>query len=302
MLRSTVVALMACLALVWGSSVSAQTTGGGKKTQGSKQTKQSKSKSSKSKGTTQKKPGSGASGTATKPDQKAQKPPKEQPAPVNYGALPITKLFNGKDLTGWKLRHPEGKNFWTVTNGVLANTESGTDLVSDEKFTDFELHVEVNVPKGGNSGVYLQGRYEIQVSDSFGMTDLTNSMMGAIYSKIVPSMNAAKPVGEWQTLDVHFQQAVKDASGAVVSKAIVTVVLNDEIIVDRGEIDGPTGGALDAVEGTPGPIMLQGDHTAVQYRNLIVRKLPAREPPKADEEEDPPIPPKPPEKDKDSDK
>jgi hypothetical protein len=301
--------LAALLALTaWTTAAPAQT--GGKRTgasQKGKQTKQNKgskksSKTSGSKATTQKKPDTGAGGTAPKTEPKSDKPQDVPKAPVNYGALPVTKLFNGKDLTGWRLRNADGKNCWTVTDGVLANTDRGTDLVSDEKLTDFELHVEIKVPKGGNSGVYLQGRYEIQVGDSAGMTDLTNSMMGAIYSKIAPSMNAAKPAGEWQTLDVHFLQAVRDAGGAVIAKPVVTVVLNDEIIIDRGEIDGVTGGALDAAEGTPGPIMLQGDHTAVEYRNLTVRKLPAREAPKPEEDEAPPIPPKDPEKDAGKDK
>ncbi len=220
---------------------------------------------------------------------------------MNYGALPLSRLFNGSDLKGWKLRDPNGKNCWTVTDGVLANTDRGTDLITEEKFTDFELHIEVRVPKGGNSGVYLQGRYEIQVGDSAGMTDLTNSMMGAIYSKIAPKMNAAKPAGEWQTLDVHFMQAVKDSTGAIISKATATVILNDELIIDLAEIDGPTGGALDNEEGTPGPLMLQGDHTAVEYRNIIIRKLPPREPPKPDDDEEPPIPPKPADNNKDKD-
>ncbi len=308
MQRMMAVVLVIGLLLVGGSMAEAQS---GKKTQQkSKQTgkttkssksSQTKPKSGDSKAATQKK-GSDSQKPADKPKPPADsgKKANQEPA-VNYGSLPLTRLFNGTDLKGWKLRHADGRNFWTVTDGVLANTDRGTDLVSEEKFTDFELHVEVRVPKGGNSGIYLQGRYEIQVGDTAGMTELTNSMMGAIYSKIAPKMNAAKPAGEWQTVDVHFMQAVKDASGAIISKPMVTVILNDELIIDRGEIDGPTGGALDAEEGTPGPIMLQGDHTAVEYRNIIIRKLPPREAPKPDEDEEPPIPPKPAEKDKGDD-
>jgi hypothetical protein len=115
-------------------------------------------------------------------------------------------------------------------------------------------------------------------------------MMGAIYSKLAPLINAAKPAGQWQTLDVHFLQAVRDKSGAIVAKPMVTVILNDELIADRAEIDGVTGGALDNEEGTPGPIMLQGDHTAVQYRNLIIRPLPSRKAPAEEPEEESPRP------------
>jgi hypothetical protein len=297
-----IAALMMVLALlISGFGVSMAQTGAKsqKKSQKSKQTSKSAQKGKQ----TQTKPKSGQSGAQKKPEtgqQSSDKPrppantdnkPKEEPS-VNYGALPLIKLFNGTDLKGWKLRNADGKNCWTVVDGVLTNTDRGTDLVSEEKFTDFELHVEVRVPKGGNSGVYLQGRYEIQVGDTADMKDLTNSMMGAIYSKIAPKLNAAKPAGEWQTLDVHFMQAVRDATGKIIAKPEVTVVLNDEIIIDRGEIDGPTGGALDSDEGTPGPIMLQGDHTAVEYRNILIRKLPPREAPKEEEEENPPIPPK----------
>lgn len=291
------------------ATVSAQSkTSGQKKSQTSQQTKKStqqKKASTQKKQQQSKQTQSKGSSTAASSDQKTRtgdtaatgqpksgKTEQKTEPVVNFGALPVARLFNGKDLAGWKLRDPNGKQSWSVVDGVLTNTDKGTDLVSEEKFTDFELHVEVRVPKGGNSGVYLQGRYEIQIGDTAGMTDLTNSMMGAIYSKIAPKMNAAKPAGEWQSLDVHFMQAVRDKTGAVVLKPMVTVILNDEIIIDRGEIDGPTGGALDADEGTPGPIMLQGDHTAVEYRNIIIRKLPPRELPAEDEEEEPPIPPK----------
>lgn len=219
-------------------------------------------------------------------DEKSQRPEE----PVLPSSVPLKRLFNGKDLSGWRLRTPDGKNAWKVEDGVLKNTEPGTDLVSEEKFEDFELHIEVNVPPGGNSGVYLQGRYEVQIHDSAGMQQLTNSMMGAIYSKVAPRINAAKPAGEWQTLDIHFQQAVRDKDGKVVMKPLVTIILNDEIICDRAEIDGVTGGALDNEEGTPGPIMLQGDHTAVQYRNILIRPLPGRKWVEEEEEAAPPPP------------
>ncbi len=212
----------------------------------------------------------------------------------NYGALTSVALYNGKDLTGWSLRRADGKNAWKPDGPMLTNTEPGTDLVSDRKFSDFELHLEVNVPKNGNSGVYLQGRYEIQIADSAGATDLTNGMMGAIYGKAAPRLNAAKPANEWQTLDVHFQQALRDESGAIIAKARVTIILNDEIIADNVEIDGVTGGALDAAEGTPGPLMLQGDHTAVQYRNILIKELPSRSLPPAVMDDEPGAKPPPP--------
>jgi hypothetical protein len=187
------------------------------------------------------------------------------------------RLFNGKDLTGWKLRHSGGKNAWTAANGVLSNAEPSTDLVSDRQFGDCNLHVEFNVPKGGNSGVYLQGRYEVQVADSYGQAPGTGTC-GAIYSKIVPLRDAGKPAGAWQTYDVRFIQARLGADGKVTQHAVITVLQNGVKIVDAKEIDGVTGGALDDKEGTPGPILLQGDHTAVQYRNITITPVapPAR--------------------------
>ncbi len=185
-------------------------------------------------------------------------------------------LFNGKNLDGWVLRNPNGRQSWSVVDGVLHNESSndnrGTDLVTVEKFGDCELHIEFKVPKGGNSGVYLQGRYEVQVGDSFGQ-GLNKGMCGAIYDKIVPTVNACKPPGEWQRFAITFRQARLDASGNVVKKARITVVQNGNKIIDDKEIEGVTGGALDKQEGKPGPLMVQGDHSSVDYRNIRIRTL-----------------------------
>jgi len=186
------------------------------------------------------------------------------------------RLFNGKNLKGWKLRNPEGRQSWNVVDGVLNNETShekpGTDLVTVKKFGDCFLHIEFNVPKGGNSGVYLQGWYEIQVADSFGR-GLSRGMCGAIYGKAVPSVNACKPAGEWQAFDITFRQARLNKAGDVVKKARITVVQNGKKIIDDKEMDGKTGGALPGKEGTPGPLLLQGNHSSIQYRNIIIRPL-----------------------------
>jgi hypothetical protein len=181
-------------------------------------------------------------------------------------------LFNGKDLSGWKLRHEGGKNTWEAEDGVLINQERGSDLVTEGTFTDHLLHIEFRVPERGNSGVYLQGRYEIQVSDAFGK-DVGKHMCGAIYAKIAPSVNPARPPGEWQSFDVRFIAPRTDREGKVTQKARITVVWNGVTVIDDDEIDGVTGGAVDKEVGTPGPLMLQGDHTAVQYRNIRVLAL-----------------------------
>jgi hypothetical protein len=159
-------------------------------------------------------------------------------------------------LAEWRPRDP-AKNAWSYANGVLANAGPSSDLVSRRRFSDFRLHAEVNVPPDGNSGIYLRGRHEIQVLDSYGSAPHSRQM-GGVYGQVTPTSLPAKRPGEWQTFDVTFVGR------------IVTVVLNGVTIIDRQEIPGITGGALDSAEGEPGPIMLQGDHTAIRYRNLVL--------------------------------
>ncbi len=167
------------------------------------------------------------------------------------------ELFNGKDLTGWQPRQADRKNGWTVRDGLLFNAEPGNDLVSQEKFTDFRVQTEFRYPKGSNSGVYLRGRYEVQIEDNYG-EEPDSHRIGGIYGFLTPSINAARKPGEWQTLDVTLVGRV------------VTVRLNGERIIDRQTIPGITGGALDSDEGAPGPILLQGDHGPIEFRNVTV--------------------------------
>jgi len=178
-------------------------------------------------------------------------------------------LFNGKDLEGWKLTSPGAVNGWSVKDGVLTNNpaqEEGKphrnygNLRTVAEFEDFNLKLETNVPKGGNSGIYLRGIYEVQVLDSFGKP-LDSHNMGAIYSRIKPTEAAEKPAGEWQTLDI-----------TLVDRH-VTVILNDKKIIDNQPLLGCTGGALTSDQFKPGPIYLQGDHTGANYRNMVLRPL-----------------------------
>jgi hypothetical protein len=172
------------------------------------------------------------------------------------------ELFDGKDLAGWKPRPAaEAKNQWAARDGVLANAASGTDLVTDRTFTDFKLHAEFRYPRGSNSGVYLRGRYEVQIEDNYG-EEPDSRRIGGIYGFLTPSVNAAKPAGEWQAFDVTLVGRV------------VTVELNGERVIDRQTIPGITGGALDSDEGAPGPILVQGDHGPVEFRHLTL--TPAR--------------------------
>lgn len=175
-----------------------------------------------------------------------------------WGA-PVDLLGNG--LAGWRLEDPDGKNNWSIANGELVNATRGTNLISREVFTDFKLHIEVNVPTDGNSGIYLRGRHEVQVSDDYGRSP-DSRRMGAIFGQVTPLSLPARPAGEWQAFDI-----------TLIGRR-VTVVLNGTTILDNAEIPGITGGALDSAEGAPGPVMLQGDHTAVRYRNI--RLVPAK--------------------------
>ncbi len=212
----------------------------------------------------------------TGPDGKPSKPaffagkrtPPLPPAPdlakVRFGA-PI-ELFNGRNLNGWKLTSPGAVNGWSVKDGLLVNAvvqEPGKppkpygNLRTEREFEDFRITADVNVPKDGNSGVYLRGIYEVQVLDSFGKpVDCHN--MGAIYSRITPSEAAEKPAGEWQTLD------------ATLVDRHATVILNGKKIIDNKPLLGCTGGALWSDQLRPGPIYLQGDHTGVTYGKIVL--------------------------------
>jgi hypothetical protein len=161
------------------------------------------------------------------------------------------------DLAGWAPRSEEHAGCWRVRDGVLAAEPPCVDLATQQSFGEFRLHAELRVPAGGNSGIYLRGRYEVQVQDSAGQA-LDPLRMGGIYGFIAPSVDAARPAGEWQALDVE-----------LVGRR-VTVVLNGTTIIDGQEIPGITGGALDSDEASPGPIMLQGDHSAIEFRNLTI--------------------------------
>jgi hypothetical protein len=194
-------------------------------------------------------------------------PPKPDLSKVKYGK-PIV-LFNGKNLDGWKLTNPGQRSGWSVEEGVLFNKPvqqegkphiSYGNLRTEEEFEDFNLKLEVNVPKGGNSGIYLRGIYEVQVSDSYGRS-LDSHNMGGIYSRITPSVNAEKPAGQWQSYDITLLDRH------------VTVVLNGKKIIDNQPLLGCTGGALRSDEFRPGPIYLQGDHTAVSYRNIVLTPI-----------------------------
>jgi hypothetical protein len=169
------------------------------------------------------------------------------------------RLLHTNDLGGW---HASGAtNQRSVTNGVLSSPRSGTNIVTDRTFGDFKLHIEFRYPKESNSGVYLHGRHEVQIQDDFGK-EPANDRFSGIYGFISPSVIAAKPPGEWQSFDI-----------TLVGR-MVTVVANGRQVICNQEIPGITGGAIDSNEGAPGPLLLQGDHGPVDFRNIVI--TPAR--------------------------
>lgn len=172
------------------------------------------------------------------------------------------RLFNGKDLAGWHSADPPAKIQWTVVDGVMRSPGHGPELVSDEKFDDFKLHIEFNRGKGANSGVYLRGRYELQVEDDPVPEDFT-MRTGGVYGFIAPNPPAPRDSGVWHRYD------------ATLVGRTLTVRLDGRTIIDRQEIPGITGGALDSHEELPGPLYLQGSEDGhVLYRNIVV--TPAR--------------------------
>ena len=169
-------------------------------------------------------------------------------------------LFNGKDMSGWKLQFTERPSGWIVADGVMNNAETGNNIFSEQEFKDFKLQMEYKLDKDSNSGLYLRGRYEMQVLDDFGKEPTLTGHM-SVYGRARPSVNASKPAGEWQTVEV-----------TLVGNR-VTVVLNGRTVQDNVAIEGITGGALNSDEGTPGPIMIQGDHAKIWVRKLVVTPI-----------------------------
>lgn len=170
------------------------------------------------------------------------------------------ELFNHKDLSGWRGLIPNLPLGWTIRDDAMGNVAGANNLVSDESFWNFKLHAEYRVGKGSNSGIGLRGRYEVQILEDYGKPPNKHSN-GALYSRIVPAVNASKPAGEWQSYDIR-----------LIGRT-VTVVLNDQKVIDKREIEGLTAIAGNADEGKPGPIILQGDHGPVEFRKILLTPL-----------------------------
>jgi len=213
-------------------------------------------------------------------------------------------LFNGKNLKQWTGRGDKGTGDWIAAGAVsldqsdpkkfmiepgksvLVNGTPGrtVDLMTTNEFGDIEAHIEFVVPKGSNSGVYFQSRYELQIFDSWGVEQLTYGHCGGIYARPkdkenneghAPHVNACRKPGEWQSFDVIFRAPRFDNEGKKIKNAcFVKVIQNGTVIHENVEITGPTISAAFQIDEKPtGPIMLQGDHGPVAFRNLRIRPI-----------------------------
>lgn len=166
------------------------------------------------------------------------------------------RLFDGKDTKGW---HTDGKNQWIAEKGILRSLHSGANLITDKKFTDFKLHIEFRYKQGSNSGVYLRGRYEVQVIDTkSGEPEPIANQFSSIYGFLPPNKMMAKDPGQWQSYDI-----------TLVGR-MVTIAANGTMVICRQVIPGITGGAINSAEGEPGPLLIQGDHGPIDYRNIVI--------------------------------
>ena len=166
------------------------------------------------------------------------------------------ELFNGKDLTGWKPSND--KNKWVVKDGILTNEDAGANLITEKSFEDFKLNLEFKYPEGSNSGVYLRGRYEVQIEDSPNDRHPGNLYFGAIYGFLTPNAMVTNGPNEWNNMEI-----------TLVGR-LVSVAINGKTVIDKQEIPGITGGALDSKEGEPGPLYIQGDHGPIEFRKITI--------------------------------
>jgi hypothetical protein len=183
-------------------------------------------------------------------------PELKRPMPAAWTAP--EPLFNGKDLSGWEPDNPKS-NHWVARDGVLLNESKGANLRTTRKFDDFKLHIEFNCPEGGNSGIYLRGRYEIQVEYEPAGTEDAFHSMGSIYGMVAPAVESPRRPGQWESFDI-----------TLVGRYL-TILRNGVKTIDNKEIAGITGGALDSHEAEPGPFYIQGDHTGgIKFRNITI--------------------------------
>jgi len=196
------------------------------------------------------------SGNST-PLEGTRAPKLDRPVPKNWSKP--EPLFNGRDLAGWEPMGDPKTSHWVVKDGLLVNEDHGANLRSTRKFDDFKLHFEVLCPDHANSGFYLRGRYEVQLEYEPLTSNPPERRIGSVYGRIAPEGDLKRQPGEWEVFDITFVGRT------------VTVVRNGVTTINRKEIEGITGGALDANEAEPGPFYIQGDHTGgLKFRNVTI--------------------------------
>ncbi len=170
------------------------------------------------------------------------------------------QLFNGENLDNWLRQDPERPIGWAVVDGAMVNEDHANNLISKHRFDNFRIRCEYRIEPKSNSGIFLRGRYELQILDDFGQPPASQGHM-ALYSRLTPAINASLPAGQWQVME------------ATIVGNRLTVELNGKRVIDNGIVEGITGGALDNDEASPGPIMIQGDHGRVSFRKIIVTPI-----------------------------
>lgn len=168
------------------------------------------------------------------------------------------RLFNGKDFAGWRFKDPSHAGSWKIEDGTLVSTGHGTEIITKKKFNNFKLHLEFNCGEKSNSGLFLRGRYEVQI-ETDSVSEPPSHHTGGVYGFLDPTPEQPRVANKWQTFDI-----------TMVGRT-VTVVQNGITVIDHKQIDGITGGALDSSEGQPGPIYLQGSEAGrVAFRNIVL--------------------------------
>jgi hypothetical protein len=205
--------------------------------------------------------------------------------------------FNGRDLTGWKLKGSKEKSKWVVGRCTLDEKDpkkfavtvippqadggpgarllinsagGGVDLYTEEKFGDCTIEVEFMVPRGANSGIYVMGEYEVQLLDSFGKEKIGPGDLGGLYGAAAPKVNAAKKPGEWQKFIIDFRAPRFEGDKKVANAKFLKVTLNDQVIHENVEMKGPTPSGITGKEAATGPLMFQGDHGPVAFRTIKI--------------------------------
>lgn len=197
--------------------------------------------------------------------------------------------FNGKTLDGWTTKNPPERSKWTIGKAGLSENnpndltvgDAGTDLINasgagvdaytTDKYGDCTISLELMVPKGSNSGIYVMGEYEVQILDSFGKAEVGPGDIGGLYGAAAPRANAAKAPGEWQKFVIEFQAPKFEGEKKVANAKFKKVTLNGQVIHEDVEMKGPTPSGVTGKEAATGPLMFQGDHGAVAFRNIEIR-------------------------------